>query len=145
MSSRSFLQTFFLIFHLRLTSRFFFFVSAPNKLSSQITKSLMTKHLSKQHVLIHKTSVVKTNKMFFYPGRCLHAMRSGKILAKKSKSHFYCHVPKIQSIVRKIVVHACMVIMNNKMHCLWYVACLRTLSNAFLFAAISNPYVINAG
>ena len=34
--------------------------------------------------------------------------------------------------------------LNNKMHCLWHVACLRTLSNVFLFVAMSNPYVINA-
>jgi len=50
----------------------------------------------------------------------------------------------MQSIVNKIVVHVCMVSMDNKIHCLWYVACLRTLSNTFLFAAMTNPYVINA-
>ena len=50
----------------------------------------------------------------------------------------------MQSIVNKIVVHVCMVSMDNKIHCLWYAACLRTLSNTFLFAAMTNPYVINA-
>ena len=44
----------------------------------------------------------------------------------------------MQSIASNIVVHACMVSMNNKMDCLWYVAC------PWLHVCGRSPWQVNA-